>query len=98
MGDSIPMATLKVHHVHHYNGCSHLAIPYSSASLAPSLHVILDKFLGVFFQDLIDFIDQGIHVVLELFALCSQVAGRSCSGVGGWLARPPGLFLSVSFP
>src|SRR5206468_11209907 len=47
--------------------------------LSSSLHVVFHKLLSVFLQDLIDFVDQGIHIVPQLFTLGRQI--------GRWRAR-----------
>ena len=36
--------------------------------LSPFLHVVLDEFFGVFFEDVVDFIDQLVDVFLKLLA------------------------------
>src|SRR4029453_1398951 len=46
-----------------------------SASLASLLHVLLNEFLRVFFQDVVDFIQQGVELFLELLALLRDVGG-----------------------
>src|SRR5438132_10503877 len=38
------------------------------SSLPPLLDIVLDKLLGIFLQDVVDFVDQFIHFFLELFA------------------------------
>ena len=38
-----------------------------SVSLSPFLDVILDEFFGVFFKNVVDFIDQLVDVLLEFF-------------------------------
>ncbi len=39
-----------------------------SALLSPFLHVILDEFFGVFFENVVDFIDQLVDVFFEFLA------------------------------
>jgi hypothetical protein len=37
-------------------------------SLPPLLDVVFDEFFGIFLKDIVDFVDQLIHFLLEFFA------------------------------
>src|SRR5207302_7561580 len=61
-------------------------------SFTTLLHVVLDELLGVLFQDVVDLIDELVHVFLELLARFDDLGAR-LGLVLGLRATPPGLSL-----
>ena len=43
--------------------------------LAASLDVVLDELLGVLLEDLVDLVDEGVHLLLELLAALGELLG-----------------------
>src|SRR5690606_31572813 len=60
--------------------------PVSRWLLAAALDVVLDELLGVLLEDLVDLVDQGVHLLLQLLALLGELLGALARALAALVA------------